>query len=145
MSTVSRTSDVSPEQVWSVLADGWHYGSWVVGAARIRDVDEGWPAVGTRIHHSVGTWPLLLDDHTEVLECDPLRRLVLKARAWPAGEAKVSLTLTPSTPSGGVDVEMWEDATSGPGALVPRPVREPLISARNTEALRRLLLLATGR
>ncbi len=127
-----------------MLAEGWHYGSWVVGAARIRDVDPHWPAVGSRIHHSVGSWPLLLDDHTEVLECEPGRRLVLRARGWPAGEATVSLTLT-ATPTGGVQVEMWEDATSGPGTLVPRPLREPLISARNTEALRRLLLLAAGR
>ena len=51
-----------------MLSDGWLYALWVVGAARMRDVDEGWPAVGTRLHHSVGTWPLLIDDTTEVLE-----------------------------------------------------------------------------
>ena len=29
----------------------------------------GWPQVGSRIHHSVGLWPALLDDTTHVLAC----------------------------------------------------------------------------
>ena len=40
MSTTSRTIAATPEQVWSVLADGWLYPLFVVGAARMRDVDE---------------------------------------------------------------------------------------------------------
>ena len=46
MSTRSRTIKATPERVWSVLADGWLYPLFVVGASRMRDVDEGWPAVG---------------------------------------------------------------------------------------------------
>ncbi len=57
MSTTSRPVSATPEQVWSVLADGWLYALFVVGAARMRDVDEGWPAVGTKLHHSVGSGP----------------------------------------------------------------------------------------
>ncbi len=68
VSTNTRLMDATPEQVWKVLSDGWLYPLWVVGATRMRDVDEGWPAVGTRLHHSVGSWPLMLDDTTEVLE-----------------------------------------------------------------------------
>ena len=66
MSTTSRTIAATPEQVWSVLADGWLYPLFVVGAARMRDVDETWPAVGARLHHSIGAWPLMIDDTTEV-------------------------------------------------------------------------------
>ena len=95
MSTRSRPIAATPEQVWAVLADGWLYPLFVVGASRMRDVDDDWPAVGARLHHSVGTWPLLIDDTTEVLEVEPGRRLVLLARGWPAGEANVEFTLEP--------------------------------------------------
>ena len=64
MSTTLDTT-ATTEQVWSVLADGWSYAMWVVGASRIRAVDTNWPAPGSRIHHSVGVWPVVLSDHTE--------------------------------------------------------------------------------
>ncbi len=143
MTAVTRSSDCTPEQVWSVLADGWSYGAWVVGAARIRAVDVDWPNPDSMIHHSVGIWPLLIDDTTSAVETEPDQRLVLKARGWPAGEARVEITLTPT--DHGVDITMWEDATAGPGLLVPPAVRAPLIAVRNTEALRRLVLIARGR
>ena len=38
-----------------------------------------------------------------------------------------------------------EDAESGPGRLVPAPLRHPLIGVRNEETLRRLRLLVEGR
>ena len=91
---VSRTVNAPPDAVWSVLADGWLYATWVVGASRIREVDLGWPQLGSRIHHSVGLWPALIDDTTHVLACREGTELVLKARAWPAGEAEVRITLT---------------------------------------------------
>ena len=90
---VEHTTTASRDAVWSVLADGWTYAAWVVGTSRIRDVDPSWPAVGARIHHSVGAWPLLLDDQTEVIDADPGRLLVLRAKGWPAGEAMVQLEL----------------------------------------------------
>src|ERR1043165_7866722 len=62
MSTNKRLVDATPDQVWSVLADGWLYPLWVVGASRMREVDDEWPEPGARLHHSVGTWPLLIDD-----------------------------------------------------------------------------------
>ena len=52
----------TPADVFAVLADGWLYPSWVVGASRVRGVDGTWPQPGSRIHHSVGVWPLLIDD-----------------------------------------------------------------------------------
>ena len=88
-----RTLRCTPADVFEVLENGWLYPAWVVGASRMRDVDEGWPAVGTRLHHSVGSWPLLIDDTTEVLEADPPSRLLLLARGWPAGEAHVEFVL----------------------------------------------------
>ncbi len=143
MSTTSRPISATPEQVWSVLADGWLYPLFVVGAARMRDVDETWPAVGSQLHHSVGTWPLLIDDTTEVLEVVEERRIVLKARGWPAGEARVEISLSPTADA--TVVTIVENATAGPGALVPKPVQDVQLHVRNKEALRRLAFVVEGR
>ena len=94
--TVRRTTTASAQEVWDVIADGFTYASWVVGASRIRAVEAAWPNVGAKIHHSVGTWPTLLDDETEVLEVETGRRIVLHAKAWPVGRAKVEIVLTPT-------------------------------------------------
>ena len=141
---VSRTVNAPPDTVWSVLADGWLYATWVVGASRIPDVDLGWPRVGSCIHHSVGLWQALIDDTTHVLASREGTELVLQARAWPAGEAEVRITLTAER-ADQTAVSMAEDATGGPGRLIPRPVRQALIGPRNVETLRRLALLAEGR
>ncbi len=52
-----------------------------------------WPEVGSKLHHSVGAWPLLVDDNTEVIDATPHHSLTLRARAWPMGEASVHLRL----------------------------------------------------
>lgn len=143
MSTTSRPVAATPEQVWEVLSDGWLYPLFVVGAARMRDVDDTWPAVGARLHHSVGSWPLLIDDTTEVLEVEENRRLLLLARGWPAGQAHVDISLQPS--GGTTVVTMTEDATAGPGLLVPKPLRDAQLHVRNVEALRRLAFVVEGR
>ncbi len=141
--TVERIMAASPEKVWEILADGWLYPLFVVGASRMREVDDTWPEVGSRLHHSVGNWPLLLDDESVVEEAEPPTRLVLRARGWPAGEARVAFAITPV--GQGSRVRLTEDAVSGPGALAPRILRHPAIAWRNTEALRRLAYLAERR
>ncbi len=138
-----RVMDASPQDVWDVLADGWLYPLWVVGATRVREVDDSWPERGSRIHHSVGLWPLLINDHTEVVEVVPGRSITLRARAWPVGEAHVDIGLTPSGPR--TEVEMEEFAVAGPGVLVPPPVQGLSLKWRNREALRRLAFLAENR
>ena len=143
MSTTTRHIDATPEHVWEVLADGWLYPLWVVGASRMREVDDHWPEVGSQLHHSVGCWPVLIDDSTEVLELQPRRSLLLKARGWPAGEAHVAIHLEAS--GSGTTVRMEEDAVNGPGALVPEPLRRLPLAWRNVEALRRLAYLAERR
>ena len=144
MTATTRTLHATPEQVWEVLADGWLYPLWVVGASRMREVDSDWPRVGSRIHHSVGVWPLLIDDNTEITDAQPLRKLSLRAKAWPLlGEADVTLEL--SEQGAGTRVVMSEDAATGPGKLVPKPARAPGIIWRNTESLRRLAFLAERR
>jgi hypothetical protein len=140
---VQRRLNCSPEQVFAVLCDGWTYPVWVVGASRIRNVDEGWPAPGTKLHHSFGVWPLLVNDSTEVLELDPGHRLVLEAGGWPIGNARVEITVEAA--AAGSLVSMAEDVSGGPARLVPQPLRVAGIDVRNRETLRRLALLAEGR
>ena len=143
MATTTRSFSCSPDAVFAILADGWLYPSWVVGASRIRDVEPAWPGEGAKIHHSFGVWPALIDDTTSVLEWDPPRRAVLKARGWPVGSAEVVLEARPT--GDGCEVSIAEDAVEGPGQLVPKPVRDVLIGVRNVETLRRLQYLAEGR
>src|SRR3954447_11229712 len=141
----SRSIEATARQVWAVLSDGWLYAGWVVGASRIRDVEESWPAEGSRIAHSVGSWPLLLDDETEVLTCRPGRLLRLLARTRPLGEAVVEIEITERPGLGGCTVTIREDAVSGPGLLVPAPIRQLALLPRNRESLRRLDFLVRGR
>ncbi len=144
MIDVTTTMPVHRDQVWAVLADGWSYAGWVVGATHVRDVDEGWPAVGARIHHSVGPWPLVLKDATKVVTAEPGRLLELDAHAWPFGMARVRLELTEIGPAT-TDVRMSEEAREGPGRLLPKPVQAALLIPRNRESLARLAHLAAGR
>lgn len=143
MSVNHRTVDATPDEVWNVLSDGWLYPLWVVGAARIRDVEEDWPAKGSRIHHSVGVWPALINDHTEVLDVVPGRSIKLRARGWPIGEAEVVIRL--SDIGAKTEITIEEDATAGPGVLVPEPFKGLSLKWRNVETLRRLAFIVEGR
>jgi uncharacterized protein YndB with AHSA1/START domain len=143
MSSNTRRIRCTPEQVWEVLSDGWLYPLWVVGATRMRAVDGHWPEPGSKLHHSVGVWPLTLNDHTEVLEVEPPSRLVLHAHGWPGGMARVTLTMAAT--EGGTDVTIEEDVEAGPAKLVPAPVRHLQLGLRNLETLRRLSYIVEGR
>ena len=79
-----RVFDCTPEDVFATLADGWLYPVWVVGAARMRAVSPEWPREGAKLHHSLGAWPVLVNDETEMVEWSPPRRTRLRAKAGPA-------------------------------------------------------------
>jgi uncharacterized protein YndB with AHSA1/START domain len=143
MATNERTMKATSDEVWDVLADGWLYPLWVVGASRMREVDRAWPEVGSRLHHSVGTWPLLVDDETEVVDVTPGRSLTLHAKARPTGIAEVTIELEPL----GADtrVVMAESVVKGPALLMPKPLRDLGLKWRNVESLRRLAYVAERR
>lgn len=143
MSQNVRRFHCPPQAVFDVLADGWLYPAWVVGASRMRAVDAEWPAEGARLHHSVGAWPLVIDDVTTSRVWDPPRRTALRARGWPIGEADIVIEARPS--GDGCLVRITEEPAEGPGRYVPRVVREPLMRIRNRETLRRLAHMAEGR
>ena len=133
----------SPSDVFAVLADGWLYPSWVVGASRMRDVDHNWPQVDSRLQHSFGVWPMLLNDETVVREWDPPRRMVMSPKGWPVGEALVTIDVKPRRD--GCVVRVQEKAQKGPATLVPSAALDIYLHARNIETLRRLAFIAEGR
>lgn len=138
--TTTRTTTASCADVWNVLADGWAYATWVVGASRIRAVDPEWPQPGSTIAHSVGVWPALLSDVTRSVGAHVDREIKLEARALPFGKASVTVRLQPLAT--GCRIEIIEHALTAPANLVPDSVQHALAHPRNSEALARLALLA---
>lgn len=142
MASNTRHFHCAPEAVFAVLGDGWLYPTWVVGAARMREVDAGWPRAGARLRHSFGVWPVLIDDITRCEIWDPPHRAKLIARGWPMGEARVTFDVT-ATPAG-CRVRITEVGIRGPVAAIPKFLLDPILRWRNAEVLRRLAFIAEG-
>jgi uncharacterized protein YndB with AHSA1/START domain len=142
--TVTRDIAATRQRVWDVLADGWSYAGWVVGNSRIRAVSANWPAPGTRILHSIGAWPAVINDETVVQSCETGRELVLLANVWPAGKARITLQLS-DVPGGGCRVAMSEVAVSRPLRWVPDKVQLLGVAPRNRECTRRLAMIAENK
>lgn len=144
MTEVVRTVPVPAEDIFAVLSDGWSYAGWVVGASHIREVDPDWPAVGARIHHKSGPWPIEVADKTTVTAMEPNRMLQLRAKLWVFGDVTIRVSLLPLD-ARRTEVRMEEHATGGPVAMAPEMLQSLLLKPRNTEAIGRLADLADGR
>ena len=140
MATTTAHVAASPERVFAVLSDPRSYEYWVVGSKEIRHWDPDFPATGTKFHHTFLIGPLPIRDTTSVLEVDPPRRLLLRARARPTGIAHVTLELEPQ--DGGTRVSITEVPVEGLAARLHNPLQDKLIRSRNVESLRRLKRLA---
>lgn len=127
MATVDCFIAATPPRVFAVLSDSWYYSDWVVGTSHVRAVDEQWPAVGSRIHHAAGVWPLVMRDVTTVEQVEPERSLVLTARGRPLGEARVVITL--AAERDGTRLTMEETPTAGPGRWLHNPASEGLLTS----------------
>ena len=138
MAVTRRRIPQPPAAVLALLADGHRYSEWVVGAKRIRAVDPTWPEPGSQFHHTVGVGPLATRDRTEVIAFDrPDGPVVLKARAWPTGAGRVTITAHPDA-SGGTEVVIDEVPVEGPAKSLHNPLLDGLIHLRNIESLRRM-------
>lgn len=143
MASTELVTSAPPEAVWRVLADARHYGHWVVGSKRIRDYDPSWPAVGSKFHHTVGTGPLKVDDHTVVEAATPPTLLRLRAKARPLGTFIVVMGMEPVV--NGTRITMTEFPADRLTRLIYNPLTKLLIRGRNVVALDRLSELAEGR
>ena len=137
------TIDAPPESVWEVLADAHSYDEWVVGTRRIRRADAAWPAVGSRLHHTVGIGPLTLRDSSEVLESDPPRRLVLRAKVRSIGVLRVEIDLKP-VGERGTHLTLQEYVEGGPLRLAG-PLGDAGAQGRMELGVRRLKDLVEAR
>lgn len=140
MSVTSTHTSASPEAVFDVLDDAWTYEFWVVGCADIRAVDDAWPSPGAAFHHSVGIGPFNVDDSTSIVERDRPHSLELRARARPAGVARVRFDL--AAQGSGTEITIEEAPIEGLPARLHNPLQDHLIHQRNVETLRRLKWLA---
>jgi hypothetical protein len=100
-------------------------------------VDANWPAPGSQIHHKAGPWPISLHERTVSLECEPPRRLVMRPRLWPLGEATVCITLTDAD-ARRTRILIEEQFTAGPLLSMRNRIDDMLLNRRNAESLRRL-------
>lgn len=126
----------TPSQVFDVLDDPQAYPRWVVGARRIRRVDPDWPAVGSCFHHAIGTAAAELHDSSKILERQRPDRLTLEVRFRPTGVAHVTMTVQPDVNGSKFLIE--EHPQSGPFAVAPRVLTEPLLWVRNAISVQRL-------
>jgi uncharacterized protein YndB with AHSA1/START domain len=129
--------DAPPEAVFEVLSDPRLYPTWVVGASTTRDVDGCWPEPGAVLHH---TQAFVINDSTSVLRSEPLRRLVLEARARPLVVAEVDIKLEPA--SEGTRIVLDEHPTGGILGMLPSAISDGFIHLRNRATIRRLKRLA---
>lgn len=143
MSINRRRVAQSVDQVWAVLSDGSCYKEWVVGTSDIRGVDENFPAVGSRIHYTVGVGPVRHEGHTEVLAVDAPHRLSLEAHAWPAGSVHIDLELSPD--GSGCIMQIDERPAAGVAKTLHNPLWDLLLKLRNVETLRRLERVSQAR
>jgi len=142
MAFASREFAVPPPVVFAVLVDPRTYPSWLAGAADIREVDDSWPAVGSRFHHRVGVGPLTIADATEVLEIEPDRMLRLAVKARPLVSAIVTFRVVGDGERCVVTFE--EEPTPRVLGNLARPVLDPMTHVRNHLSLRRLDALLPG-
>lgn len=140
MARTQMQFNTTPERIFEVLSDPRSYDHWVVGCKEIRFWDPDFPAQGSAFHHTFLIGPVPLKDHTTVVEVDPPRYLLLRARARPSGIAHVALHLEPRDRGTQVTIEEWP--VEGVAAKMHNRVQDKLIALRNVESLRRLKRLA---
>lgn len=131
----------APRDVFSVLIDAKAYAQWVVGARKVRSVDENWPAVGARFHHTVEP---NIHDTTEILAIEPDRFVRLRVRFRPIGVALVELRLSAINCGHGTLIQLCEYPESGLVRSAPA-LTTRLLWLRNGLSLLRLRRLVERR
>lgn len=129
MAVLNLLIDRPRDAVWNVLRDGWTYARWVAGTQTIREVDDTWPEVGSKIHFTAGIGPLKFDDVTYVRHLSE-DHLELQAYAGDFGSARVSIRLM----DWGEDqtlVIIDEHPLTGPPARFHNALVELLLRLRN--------------
>lgn len=127
------------DEVFNLLANPTTYPDWLVGAQRIRSVDDAFPEAGAGFDHSVGpTKATTVDDDTAVVESHGHRRLVLEVHVGPfTGEVEFDLR---KRGNDATELTMRERSTGVAQMLMP--LLRPALSLRNRQSLRQLAQIA---
>ena len=144
MVVVKHPTSASIDDVFAVLADGWRYADWVVGAKRIRAVDDSWPSPGSRFHHKVGVGAAEIRDCSVCEAVDPPHAISLRVKAFPVGAARVRIVLS-TRDDGRTELLLEEHPIEGYARRFDNPIQRQLLKWRNVESLRRLARLAEQR
>ena len=136
MAYLCRAFDAPKQVLFDLLVDPTTYPKWLIGAEEIRDVDDTWPAPGSRFHHRVGIGPITLADHSEVVDIVHGEMLRLHVRARPLIGAYVTFRVVGDGDCCVVTMEE-EPSRKVIGNLV-RPLLDPSIHMRNHRSLCRL-------
>jgi len=143
MAFTSRIIAAPPDAIWGVLIDPYTYPDWLIGAADIRDLDDTWPAVGSRFHHRVGVGLLSIPDNTEVEAIVAPAMLRLAVRARPLISAVATFRLVGDGSTTVVTVE--EEPKLRMIGNIVRPLMDPAVHVRNHRSLQRLERLVLER
>jgi uncharacterized protein YndB with AHSA1/START domain len=144
MAHVCRHFDAAPEDVFAVIAEPRTYPDWLIGAWKIRSVDDNWPSPGSSFHHVVGVPPLVLADSTTVMDVEPGRSLVLHVKARPFVSGRVTFRITGDGDDGCILSIEEEPKVRTIGNLV-RPILDPMTHVRNQRSLERMEPLVVER
>jgi hypothetical protein len=132
----SREVDASAEETFAVLLTPETYPEWLVGASSIQDVDDTWPAPGSRFAHRVGLGPFVIPDYTELLDVEENCLLKLRVRARPFIYGLATFRVIGS--DGHCVVTLEEEPELRTLGNLVRPVMDPLVHLRNHRSLQRL-------
>ncbi len=143
MQRQTRVIQSSPAQVWGILADGWLYPLWMVGATAARSLEGGWPASGATMRHQTGFWPFAFNERTEVIESREESRLSLRIIGPLLGEVHLTLDLTAT--GSATEVTLDRTLVSGPRRVIPTPLRMRILEPWGRETLSRLAFVAENR
>ncbi|MFI8193787.1 SRPBCC family protein [Streptomyces sp. NPDC085946] len=136
MAVRHRLIKVSPQTVWTVLADGSRYAEWVPGTSESRPLRGQWPQEGSSITYMVRLGPARLTNETVVRRCEEGSVLELEAQAGPLGTARIAIELRRWGEHCLVIVD--EHPLQGPGGLLHNVGAEAVIQLRHRAMLHRL-------
>lgn len=136
---VRQRVDAPRDKVFNLLADPTTYPDWLVGAQRIRSVDDTFPEPGSKFDHSVGpSEQATVDDDTAVIEAHGHRKLVLEVHVGPlSGEVEFDLR---KRGDDATEIVMRERPIGA--AVMLTPLLRPALALRNRQSMRQFAEIA---
>jgi uncharacterized protein YndB with AHSA1/START domain len=125
------------DQVFDVLLDPYNFPKWVVGAKRIRGVDDDWPRPGSAFYHASGAGgEVTVKDKTELVTMNRPQSLVLQAYLRPLGIVRIRLYLDHGSSLESTRLTMEEAPAPGTKLRPFTKLLNPSLKLRNRKSLK---------